>query len=251
MLVLRSVVPTTTDVGGSNEPIQKAITHVMALPLPFCMGAEISIQDIDRERFRRGGTLHTRVFSTTGGRCFGIEYPKGSRASSGHGASKGINLKFCWDAEGENRDKGIQQVSRVEALPVLGQSFLGTGILRRHGGFGRDEDPHVRAVPREAGEDCPTTRVRLLTTSRPWGQRLSLPPSGARQFNPLQGVNPMPPPQAVDSLSWGTGRFGSKLGPRLHFHLGPGRAVMRHHLPYQFNTWRHHASAVTKRWLFK
>jgi len=201
MLVLRSVVPTTTNVGGSNEPIQKAITHVMALPLPFCMGSEISIQDIDREHFGRGGTVHTRVFGTTGGRGYGTEYPEGPCASSCHGAAKSINFKLRWDAEGEDGDKGFQQVSRAEALPVLGQSFLGTGVLRRYGGFGRDEDPHVRAVPREAGEDRATTRVRLLTPTRSWGRRLPLPPPGARQFHPLQGVNPMPPPQAVDSLT--------------------------------------------------
>ncbi|HEX2836058.1 MAG TPA: RHS repeat-associated core domain-containing protein [Thermoanaerobaculia bacterium] len=48
---------------------------------------------------------------------------------------------------------------------------------------------------------------------------------------------------------WGKGAWKNSGGPKWHFHLGPGKGVMRHHMPYQFQTWRHHAPQVVMRWL--
>ena len=48
---------------------------------------------------------------------------------------------------------------------------------------------------------------------------------------------------------WGKGSWKNSGGQKWHFHLGPGKGVMRHHLPYQFQTWRHHAPQVIKRFL--
>jgi hypothetical protein len=48
---------------------------------------------------------------------------------------------------------------------------------------------------------------------------------------------------------WGKGAWKNSGGQRWHVHLGPGKGVMRHHLPQQFTTWRYHAPAVVKRWL--
>ena len=41
---------------------------------------------------------------------------------------------------------------------------------------------------------------------------------------------------------WGIGSFklhsGERLNRVLHFHLGPGKGLMKHHLPYQLRGWR-------------
>jgi hypothetical protein len=50
---------------------------------------------------------------------------------------------------------------------------------------------------------------------------------------------------------WGVGSFKNKgawLRDKLHFHLGPGPGPMTHHLPYQAQTWRHHAAATVRKW---
>ena len=50
---------------------------------------------------------------------------------------------------------------------------------------------------------------------------------------------------------WGIGSFKNKgvwLRDKFHFHLGPGPGPMTHHLPYQAQTWRHHAAAKIGQW---
>lgn len=50
---------------------------------------------------------------------------------------------------------------------------------------------------------------------------------------------------------WGVGSFKNKgvwLRDKLHFHIGPGPGPMTHHLPYQAQTWRHHAAATIRNW---
>jgi RHS repeat-associated protein len=51
---------------------------------------------------------------------------------------------------------------------------------------------------------------------------------------------------------WGIGSFklhsGNSLKNVLHFHLGPGRGLMKHHLPYQFRGWRGNLWNNLKKW---
>ena len=54
MLLLDRVVPTTTDQGVNNESIHEASTNDMALPVSYCLGAEIPISDFARENSSRG-----------------------------------------------------------------------------------------------------------------------------------------------------------------------------------------------------
>jgi RHS repeat-associated protein len=52
--------------------------------------------------------------------------------------------------------------------------------------------------------------------------------------------------QAGNYITNNVFRWGTSKRYGLHFHLGPGNA-MKHHLPMQLNTWRHHAWAIVKR----
>jgi uncharacterized protein RhaS with RHS repeats len=51
---------------------------------------------------------------------------------------------------------------------------------------------------------------------------------------------------------WGTKaayKEGGKMVQKgLHCHVGPGKELMRHHLPYQARTWLNHAKAKLTRW---
>jgi hypothetical protein len=85
----------------------------------------------------------------------------------------GINL-----AKGQERDPGVQCVSGFATAPLLGQSLLGAGILRGHGGVGPRDDTEVCKMAGEAG-----------TTSRgvPIQPRMNKP--GQRAVpSPLRGL---------------------------------------------------------------
>lgn len=47
MLLEDQVVPTTEDQGVTNEPISKAITNDMALPISYRLGSKVPIQDTE------------------------------------------------------------------------------------------------------------------------------------------------------------------------------------------------------------
>jgi RHS repeat-associated protein len=42
--------------------------------------------------------------------------------------------------------------------------------------------------------------------------------------------------------------YGKMVYNRIHFHLGPGRGLMKHHLPYEFYSWRKHFWNNLKKW---
>ena len=47
MLIEDRVVPTTEDQGATNEPISKAITNDMALPISYRLGSKVPIQETE------------------------------------------------------------------------------------------------------------------------------------------------------------------------------------------------------------
>ena len=48
--------------GATNESISKIITNIVALPVSYCVGAKIPLQNIDWESSRFGRALHSSIF---------------------------------------------------------------------------------------------------------------------------------------------------------------------------------------------
>ena len=186
MLTLCCVVPTTTSIGGSNEPIQEAITRNLALSLSLGLGPEVSVSDTDGERRGGGGPVYSGLFRATACGGDGTERAGRSRAFVGNGAAESVNLELRGDAEGENGDPSIQQVPRAEAKAVLGKPLLGQGVLRRYGRARRGKDPQVRAVPGEQRETSRANSVGLQGIGEMWGQRL-FASSGCKVSSSLSG----------------------------------------------------------------
>ena len=69
----------------------------------------------------------------------------------GEGAAKSIDLQINGYREREKCPESFYSISVPEAEAVLGQPFLGEGVLRRHGGIGCGHDTQVCEVSGEAG----------------------------------------------------------------------------------------------------
>ena len=59
----------------NHEPLQKAITYDMALSIPFGMGAEVSVSDLNRSGWSRSVYLYLGVFRSGRLRGGGTEHP--------------------------------------------------------------------------------------------------------------------------------------------------------------------------------
>jgi len=156
------VVPQRREKGGSSEQISKVITHDMALSVSHHLGSKIPVPDSDwanrSERCRRSpGNL--RLCRNRGG---GTECPKGSCASDRDGAAKAVDLGSHGPSERSNVNEDLQAVQAPEKKALLGQSFLGKGLLRGHGRNGRRNDPKVRQVPRKERATVRATSLGYL-----------------------------------------------------------------------------------------
>ena len=49
--------------GATNESISESITNIMALPVSYSMGTQVSVQSIKWENSRAGRTLYSVIFS--------------------------------------------------------------------------------------------------------------------------------------------------------------------------------------------
>jgi hypothetical protein len=72
-----------------------------------------------------------------------------SCASAGKDSAKNIRVGVGWNIERADSHTAIQCIFVSQETPLLGQSFLGEGLLRRHGRVERRNDTKVRAISRE------------------------------------------------------------------------------------------------------
>jgi len=133
--------------GEADEQVSEIIACDLALSVPYRVGSEIQAPGIEREGGEGGVELHTGVCREVGLQHSGIERATRPCASVGTGATESIHLESDGDPEGSNSDQDIQEVSISEAEAILGQSFLGTGILCGHRRLRQGDDNEVREIP--------------------------------------------------------------------------------------------------------
>ena len=147
--------PTTKQKGKEHEQIQKAIAYDLALRVPHRVGAKISLPGDGWKGKRGSGVERAGAEPTDELRGTGDERAGGSCAFDRASAAEAFDFRIHGAAEGQERDPGVQCVSGFATAPLLGQSFLGAGVLRGDGGVGPRDDTEVCKM---AGERGTTTR---------------------------------------------------------------------------------------------
>jgi hypothetical protein len=151
MSILSERCPTTKQKGKEHEQIQKVIAYDLALRVPHSVGAKISLSGNGWEDKRGGGVERTGAESADELRSARDERAGGSCAFDRAGATEAVDLGIHGATEGQERDSGVQRVSGFATAPLLGQSLLGAGVLRRHGGIGPRHDTEVCKMAGETG----------------------------------------------------------------------------------------------------
>ena len=167
----------------------------MALSVSRGLGSEIPVSDFDRPRKGNagGGNIFDLWFCRMRGG--GVERPTGPCSFVGAGSAQGSDIAAIGSAEGSDGNESISPISAFEKEALLGQSFLGQGLLRGYGGSGCGYDTQVCPLSREeratVGADA-TNRLRFIndgTTSwpAPLGAGPCPPYGGILQSHPLRG----------------------------------------------------------------
>jgi hypothetical protein len=156
------VVPQRREKGGSSEQISKVITHDMALPVSHHLGSEVPVPDSGRAGGSEScgwdpGNLWLRWF-----RIGGTECSKRSCASDRDGAAKALHFGSHGACKRSNVHEDLQAVPISQKKALLGQSFLGKGLLCRHRRNRRRNDPQVRKASREERTPDRTTPTGYL-----------------------------------------------------------------------------------------
>ena len=114
------------------------------------------------------------------------ECATGSCASGTDGTAEGVYIPAVRAFEGSDIDAFVSSVPVSEEKALLGQSFLGQRLLRRHSWIGRGHDTQVCPLPGEEGSPTGTAaidRLRLVLTA----QLIGPPPLGAGPCPPYGG----------------------------------------------------------------
>ena len=115
------------------------------------MGSEVPISDASGSDWSGGATVRDDVLSAVGLYDRGDQCAGRSRAPAGEGAATAIGIGADGGPERTYCDTVVQRISEFAQEAVLGQSFLGEGLLRGHGGAERGDGSEVRPVPGERG----------------------------------------------------------------------------------------------------
>ena len=124
------------EIGACGVPVQ----------LSYRVVPEIQIPDIEgriSKVCRRDNQIALRVEIS---RNIGAERGGRSRARRGKHTAKELNFGSGRHTEGQDGDKGFQELSGAEAQAVLGQSFLEPRVLYKHSRSGREQDKALRKI---------------------------------------------------------------------------------------------------------
>jgi hypothetical protein len=151
MSILSERCPTTKQKGKEHEQIQETIAYDLALRVSHRLGAKISLPGDGGEAERGSGAVCQGTESANEVRGAGDERAGGSCAFDRASTAEAVDLGIHGAVEGQECDPGVERISRFAAAPLLGQSLLGAGILRGHGGVGPRDDTEVCKMAGEAG----------------------------------------------------------------------------------------------------
>src|SRR5690349_4213077 len=119
--------------GEEHEQVRKSIACYLALSIPRGMGTEVPVPDVAGADWSGSAKMRDDVLSATRMRDRGNECPDRPRALVGQGAAEAIDLGVDGRPERTYCDPAVHGVSEFAQEAVLGQSFLGQGLLRGHG----------------------------------------------------------------------------------------------------------------------
>jgi len=117
----------------------------------------------------------------------GIECATGSCASGDDDPAEDIGVSFAGTIERADVDADVPAVPASKEEAVLGQSFLGQGVLRRHSGTGCGHDTEVCPLPgkeRTADGATSTDRLTIMVAAHLTGPA----PLGAGPCPPYGGI---------------------------------------------------------------
>ena len=97
------------------------------------MGAEVPVPNVAGAHWSGGAKVRDDVLSAAWLSDCGDERASGSCAFAGEGATEAVDIGADGRPEGTHRDTLVQCISEHAQEAVLGQSFLGQGLLRRYG----------------------------------------------------------------------------------------------------------------------
>ena len=111
------------------------------------MGTEVPIPDTARAGRARGIQMHHGILPAVGMRSSRVERSGRPRASFGQDSAEALGIGLDGNIEGSNGDQAVQCLPVSKEAPLLGQSFLGAGLLRGHGRPEQLNDSEIRKVP--------------------------------------------------------------------------------------------------------
>ena len=117
----------------------------------------------------------------------GAECAARPRSSCGDDSAEAIGFGIAGSVKGSDVDEDVQAVSATQEEAVLGQSFLGQGLLCGHSGFGCGHDTQVCPLSGGKGEAAGAASTLLRVTVA--AQYKALPPLGAGPRPPYGGID--------------------------------------------------------------
>ena len=131
---------------------QEVSTRGMGMQIPHCLVSEVPVQASDRgagavcSRYHQA-TVRVEESRDRCGQCANRPHPFGVVDTA-----EALGIGIGGFSEGQECDQNLRYASGAEA-PVLGEAFLGKGILCQHGRLGRGANSQVCSVAIEQGSN--------------------------------------------------------------------------------------------------
>ena len=159
----------------------------MALSVSYRMGTKISLSDTHRPDSGMGpwgDTVNMQLYRLWGNTT---ERSARSCAPDRDGSPETFNIGFHGTAEGADIDQVVQKIQRPPKKALLGQSFLGKGILCWHHWPWCRDDWEICKASRAKRTIYRTAGIRAINTQRRHNSS-GPPPQGAGPTPPYGGT---------------------------------------------------------------
>ena len=129
--------------------------------------------------------MYSSILRSSRMRSGGIESSEGAYSSDCAGSAQGLGLRSDGHGERSDGDPGFPEVSLSEREALLGEPFLGAGLLRGYDRLGRGDDPRLGEVSGEEGTSGGATQVASVNRGSAGTTRLAS--SGGQLLSPPMG----------------------------------------------------------------